>query len=64
MNAHLTRLNGRIGACETKLAVMEDRQSDARQEANDAGRKSAIKWASVISALLAGGEVVWRSLRQ
>ena len=63
INTRLDTINGRVQKAETKLAVIEDRTSEARQEAKDAGRKSAIKWASAIGALLAGGEAIWRSVR-
>ena len=63
VNARLDKLNGRVQTAETKVAILEDRATETRQEARDAGRRSAIKWASGVGATLAVVEAVWNHIK-
>ncbi len=63
VNGRLDKLNGQVQETKTKVAILEDRSTEIRQEARDVGRKSAIRWASGIGAALALVETVWNHIK-
>jgi hypothetical protein len=51
-NSHLSRLNGRVGTVEQKIAVIESQASDAKQ--------AGAKWGGIVGGLIAGALMVWQ----
>lgn len=55
-NSHLRTLNGRIGAAEQKIAVIESQASDAKAS----GKASGAKWGGMVGGAIAGASLVWQ----
>jgi hypothetical protein len=54
-NAHLGRLNGRVGVNETRLSVLESRVEDSRT--------AAAKWGGLVGGAIAAAAWVWATLK-
>lgn len=51
-NSHLATLNGRVGAAEQKIAVIESQASDAKT--------AGAKWGGTVGGVIAGAAMVWQ----